>query len=54
MASAKKQGKALDQFFGLPICESIFNHYCVNTLEHQKNPFQSKQSKHFHERNRFS
>jgi hypothetical protein len=28
--------------------------YCVHTLNTQKNAFQTKQSKHFHKRNRFT
>jgi hypothetical protein len=47
-----KQG--IKNTLALPIDKMLYIYLLCPHSEHQKNPFQSKQSKHFHQRNRFT
>jgi hypothetical protein len=38
----------------LPIDKMLYIYLLCPHSEHQKNPFQSKESKHFHQKNRFT
>ncbi len=47
-----KQG--ITNMLALPIDKMLYIYYSVHTLNTKKNPFQSKQSKHFHRRSWFT
>jgi hypothetical protein len=47
----KKQG--ITNTLALPIDKMLYIYLLCPRSEHQNNPFQSKQSKHFHQRNEF-
>jgi hypothetical protein len=47
-----KQG--ITNKLALPIDKMLYIYLLCPHSEHQKNPFQSKQSKHFHQRNQFT
>jgi hypothetical protein len=49
--SSCKQG--ITNTLALPIDNMLYIYLLCPHSEHQKNPFQSKQSKHFHQRNQF-
>ncbi len=50
--SEEKQG--ITNTLALPIGKMLYIYLLCPHSEHQKNPFQSKRSKHFHQRNGFT
>jgi transposase-like protein len=46
--------KGITNALALPIIKMLYIYLLCPHSEHQKNPFQSKQSKHFHQRNQFT
>jgi hypothetical protein len=45
--------RGITNTLALPIDNMLYIYLLCPQSEHQKNPFWSKQSKHFHQRNRF-
>jgi hypothetical protein len=55
MKNHEHEGKqVITNKLALPIDKMLYIYILCPHLEHQNNPFQSKQSKHFHQRNQFA
>jgi hypothetical protein len=49
----EKKKKGITNTLALPIDKMLYIYLLCPQSEHQNNPFQTKQSKHFHQRNQF-
>jgi len=50
----KEEQQGITNTLALPIVKMLYIYLLCPHSKHQKKPFQSKQSKHFHQRNRFT